>query len=156
MTQPDRFVMILWAAKFDELPASLFVALLRDAGVRVKLVGLTSGRAAGSHGLGLVPDLTIEEALPLCASASCVVIPCGPVALRRLSWDPRVRELLRMARANHALVVVSAGSDAVLVDTGLVPVSSGRLMTYHSDGDLFDFAGDLASLLSPASISSRR
>ncbi len=94
MAPRDPFVMVLWASKFDELTAAVFVALLRDAGVRVKLVGLAGGWAAGLRGLGLVPDLTLDEALPFGDAASCIVIPCRSLDVRRLARDPRVRELL--------------------------------------------------------------
>ncbi len=95
-----------------------------------------------------MPDLSIEQALPLGSVVSCIVIPSNSVEVRRLDRDPRVRELLRLAQANQALVVIGAGSAAVLADTGLIPLASAGLLTFLSSADLFTVADDLVSALS--------
>jgi putative intracellular protease/amidase len=143
----DRWVLVLWAPKFEEVAASVFVTTLRAAGIQVKLVGLASELASGSHGLGLMPDWSLEEALPRAGQAECVVIPCRSEVVRRLAQDPRVRELLWSVQAQHAPVVVSAGSAAVLGDLHLVPPPNGSLVTFSFEEDLPAFAQGLVGLL---------
>lgn len=151
MAKRDHWVLVLWAPKFEEVTASVFVTTLRAAGIPVKLVSLASELASGSHGLGLVPDWSLEEALPRIGQTECVVIPCRAEVVRRLAQDPRVRELLWSVQAQHAPVVVSAGSAAVLGDLHLVPPPNGSLVTFSFEEDLAAFAHALAgSLLAPA------
>ncbi len=148
MATRDGLVLVLWAPRFDELAATVFVTALREAGLKVKLVSLSRRFAGGSHGLGLVPDLSLEEVLPLAGAVTCIVLPCGAGDVRSLAADPRVRDLLWLARSQHAQVVVSAGSDAILTELDLVAPSNGSLVTYLLDKDLPLFATALAGTLS--------
>ncbi len=77
----DKIAFVLWADRFDETLAALFVAELRKAGLRVKLVSLVGQPSSGAYGLTLVPDLTLEQALPMAHQASCVVIPQAFLAM---------------------------------------------------------------------------
>lgn len=150
MATPDRFGVILWAPKFDEFLAVAFVVVLRAAGVRAKLVGLSIDWALGSHGLGLVPDLTIEQVLPPRNNISCIVIPCTSLHVRRLTRDPRVRELLVYAQINQILMSVSLGSDTILETMGLVDRNRSRLLIYTCDSTVLDSARDLVRTILPS------
>lgn len=103
----DKLAFVLWADRFDETIAALFVAELRKAGLRVKLVSLAGQPSSGAYGLTLVPDLTLEQALPLAQQASCVVIPCGDAGLKRLKSDPRLQEFLARTQDADAVYVVN-------------------------------------------------
>lgn len=103
----DKVVFVLWADRFDETLAALFVAEFRKAGLRVKLVSLAGHPSPGAYGVTLVPDLTLEQALPLARHASCVVIPCGASGLKKLKNDPRLQEFLADAREADALLIVN-------------------------------------------------
>ncbi len=65
MPRTQDYVFVLWGDRFEEVAATIFVAELRQAGLRVKVVSLTRRRVNGGHGLALLPDLTLEEALPV-------------------------------------------------------------------------------------------
>ena len=69
MRKLNDYVLVLWAERFDEAAATIFVTVLREAGLRVKVVGLTPPPVSGAHGLALVPDLSLDQALPLAALA---------------------------------------------------------------------------------------
>ncbi len=56
-------VFVLWATNFDEAAASVFVSELRDAGLRVQVVGLHGQQIAGARGLVLGADMWLDEAL---------------------------------------------------------------------------------------------
>ncbi len=90
----DKIAFVLWADRFDETLAALFVAELRQP-------------SSGAYGLTLVPDLTLEQALPMAHQASCVVIPCGDAGLKRLKNDPRLQAFLAMTCSAGATLVVN-------------------------------------------------
>ena len=91
-TRPTVFV--LWGTHFDEVIAVLAIIGLRQAGVRVKVVGLSGPYAKGAHGLGLQADWTLDEALAAADQAIGVVIPCTMHTFQGLMNDPRVAEFL--------------------------------------------------------------
>lgn len=109
MAEVQDHCFVLWADRFDEVVAVVFVAELRQAGLRVKLVGLPGPSFVGLHGLPLTPDLTLDEALALVERAACIVVPCDSPALLRLSNDPRLNELLEQVEARGGQLV--AGPD---------------------------------------------
>ncbi len=130
----DKLAFVLWADRFDETIAALFVAELRKAGLRVKLVSLAGQPSSGAYGLTLVPDLTLEQALPLAQQASCVVIPCGDAGLKRLKSDPRLQEfLVQTHEAGVPFVVNQAGvTDLARCNW---PFSSRPEPVVYSDGE---------------------
>lgn len=106
----DKIVFVLWADRFDETLAALFVAEMRKAGLRVKIVSLAVQPSSGAYGVALVPDLTLEQALPLARYASAVIIPCGTSGLSRLQNDPRMIEfLVQVAQSGAAFIICQSG-----------------------------------------------
>ena len=91
-------IFVLWGEHFDEAAAVIFITTLREAGLRVKIVGLSGSCVKGAHGLGLLADLTLDEALTLADQAICVVIPCTTQNFQRVKGDPRVGEFLERVR----------------------------------------------------------
>ena len=108
MTASHYAVLVLWGQGFDEIAASIFVAELRRLGIHVKLVGLKSRQSAGQHGLTLVPDLTLGQALRMGDRIHCIIVPAPLVALQQFSYDPRLAELLRPAQENPPFLVANA------------------------------------------------
>ncbi len=130
----DKTAFVLWADRFDETLAALFVAELRKAGLRVKLVSLAGQPSSGAYGLTLVPDLTLEQALPLAQNAGCVVIPCGASGLKRLKNDPRVQEFLSQTHKAHATFIVSQSGVADL-ESCVWSLQSGPDLVVYSGGE---------------------
>ncbi len=98
-------VLVLWGQGFNEIAASIFVAELRRLGNQVKLVSLKNQQSAGQHGLTLVPDLTLGQALRMGDRVHCIIVPAPLVALQQFSYDPRLAELLGRAGVNQSLLV---------------------------------------------------
>lgn len=149
MAKTGDYIFVLWGKGFEEVVAAIFVTRLREAGLRVKIVGLTPRRISGSHGLALVPDLTLDQALSLAAQVICLMIPYSAYGLKQLKHDPRVRDLFNQALANQARLVVAQLNETDLAGLGLLPAPAGaQLMTYlHNYIELIEFAGRLAELL---------
>lgn len=141
-------VLVLWTNFFDEMAATALATAFRKSGVRVKLVGLVHGGATGASGLTLVPDVTLEQAIATGDRATVVVIPGSMGAVRRLDNDPRVRELLSRAHANHAVFVTSVEAThelTALVRGQDVPLA---IEPYPADQGMIEFADRLAATLS--------
>ena len=132
---------VLWADRFDETAAVLFVAELRRVGLRVRLVGLPGPSFVGIHGLALTPDLTLDEALAQVDQLICLVAPCDEPALGRVANDPRLLELFDLAAAQEAAVVV--GSEAG------VALSGGRGVVYSQGQGIYRQVRRLARQLRP-------
>jgi len=140
-------VLVLWGDKFDEAPATIFVTALREAGLRVKVVGLTGRSITGAHGLALVPDLTLDQALALAGKAICVVIPYSSPGFKRFKNDPRILDLLHQARTNQAKFVVGSSNEVDITELGLWPASTEQVIIYPTGEELAEFAYELAGSL---------
>jgi hypothetical protein len=144
MSKSKSYTLVLWGEQFDEAAAAIFVTTLREAGLPVKVVGLTPRRLNGAHGLALVPDLTLSQALLLVDQTICVVIPQVTVNLKRLMNDPRLPELLRRTAVNQTSMIVCQGAEADLAEiVGLTE----HINIYPGRADLVDFATELATAL---------
>jgi len=129
MSQSDELIFVLWGSGFDEATATIFITELRRAGLHVKLVGLTQRRSNGAYGLALVPDLTLEQALPLAGRTTCMIIPYTSTGNKRLRNDPRLSEFFERAHTNQAkfvsgpldqadLAMFPADIDKAIIDLG--------------------------------------
>jgi hypothetical protein len=148
MLKFDDYVFVLWGNQFDEATATIFVTELREAGLRVKVVGLTPRQINGAHGLALVPDLTLDQALPLAPQAICVILPYASRGIKRLRNDPRIREFFHLAYAsNRAKFVVGQFNQAAIAKLGLFPVSADNVVVYPGSEDLVAFARQMAKSL---------
>lgn len=146
---PGReYIFVLWADNFEEVAATVFVSELREAGLRVKIVGLTGLRSRGAHGLVLVPDLTLDQALPLACQASCLVIPCLASNFKSLKNDPRLPKFFEQIQSVQARFVINDSFSAELFDltfrSGPAPE---RLLIYPDNQEMVSFARSLVGLL---------
>jgi hypothetical protein len=101
--------LVILADGFEETETIGLLSLLRQAGLHVKSVGLTSGLVSSAHGIWLKPDLTLTDVERLNGGMfiSLVILPAGSESLDRLETDPRVHKLLRRVVARHGQIVTS-------------------------------------------------
>ena len=101
--------LVIVAEGFDESETIPILSLLRQAGLCVKSVGLTSGLVGSAHGVWIMPDLTLAELEQLNStiSVSVIILPDGRQSLARLEADPRVHRLLRQVVAQRGRIVTS-------------------------------------------------
>jgi hypothetical protein len=153
MTPKDVTIFIFWLERFDETSAAIFITQLRRSGCRVKLVGIAGMQSKGEHGLALVPDLMIDQALALADRANCVVFPCSMTGLQRLQNDPRITDFLRRAERNHAqfLIGPTLRPKTQQSSSTVRPISPSILVAqvneYPDDEHLVRFARELAHSL---------
>lgn len=139
MTDAQPVVLTLWGQGFDEIVAATFVGELRRLGVRVKTVGLNMQQTMGRHGLALLPDLTLDQALSLVQQASCVIIPGTTAHLQRFGYDPRLAELLQRAAAANTLFVISQSPPPPGAPQRELPATLAGALTYLDDQNIGDF-----------------
>ena len=135
MSKPDECVFVLWGKGFHEATATIFVTELRRTGLRVKVVGLTQRRSSGAFGLALLPDVTLEQILPLAGRAICKVVPYTPSGNNRLRNDPRLSKLFEKVHANNGKFIVGQLDK---VDLDLFHVRIGRRPAERGHKHLFN------------------
>lgn len=111
MPKRDSCILVLWAAGFQEATATIFVTELRQAGLRVKVIGSTRQQIKGSHGLALVPDLTLAQAQPLLTQATHFIIPTTLVFIQHLQNDPCLTAFFEQVD-QHQIPVLIGGDEA--------------------------------------------
>ena len=141
MSASHSIILVLWGQGFDEIAASIFVAELRHLGKRVKLVGLNSQHIAGQHGVTLVPDLSLGQALQSANRIQCLIIPAPLAVLQQFSYDPRLAELLAIVARNQALTVVAAlASDhSPFQINNFSTFTPAELLAYPTNDELLPF-----------------
>jgi transcriptional regulator GlxA family with amidase domain len=140
------YIFVLWGDQFEALAATAFVTELREAGLKVKLVSFDRARITGNHGLTLVPDLTLEQILPLASKTISVIIPSGSLGAKLLENDPRLADFFRQAHSSGAQFVIGQASN--LTNMNFFPPSIDNITTYPDREDLIPFARQLATSLS--------
>lgn len=112
MSKGGRYIFVLWGDYFDEMAAVTFVSELRQAGLRVKVVGLTQRPISGANGLVLTPDLGLAQALPLAKQALGLIMPCPLNVVQQLWHDPRLADFIAQIRAEGGRLISGPGEGA--------------------------------------------
>ena len=141
------YVFILWGDKFEEAEAAIFATELRQTGLCVKLIGLAGQRSTGVHGLVLLSDLTLSEALPLAHKAICVVIPCNTATAKRIENDPRILDFFEQANLNRAQFVMKQFDKIAAPFAAKLSIPPQQIITYSEDDELTGFARHMAGML---------
>jgi hypothetical protein len=147
MSKSRDYVFVLWGDRFDEAVATILITELREAGLRVKVVGLTPRQIGGAHGLALVPDLTLDQALPLASQAICLIIPSTTPWSKQLNNDPRIRQFIEQASSSQTKFVVSMWEEPIQAGLALPTTVRENVMVYPETEDLVKFARQIAKLL---------
>jgi len=147
MLKTRDYVFVLWGDGFDETVATIFVTELREAGLLVKVVGLTPRQISGARGLALVPDLTLDQALPLAAQAIGLIIPAAAGQSQWLNNDPRLGQFFEQASSNQARFVMGSRPEIGQAELELPASVQGKVMVYPEAEGVMKFARELAGLL---------
>ncbi len=106
-TKNSSCAIVIIADGFEETDTIITLSLLRQAGLCVKSVGLTSGLIGSVCGVRLMPDLVLADLdhLNNGVHISVAILPEGRQSLLRLEADPRVHRLLRRVVAQRGQIV---------------------------------------------------
>jgi hypothetical protein len=105
-----RCALIIIADGFEETETIIWLSTLRQAGLCIKSVGLTSGLVSGAHGIWLRPDLGFADLDHWLKTTglSPIILPDGEQSLARLEADPRVHELLRQVVKQRGQIITGS------------------------------------------------
>jgi putative intracellular protease/amidase len=108
-SRQKKCALVVIADGFEETEATVFISLMRQAGLYVKSVGLTSGLISSARGVWLMPDLTLTDLDLLINSTpvSVIILPEGKQSLAKLEADPRLHRVLRQVVAQRGKIVTS-------------------------------------------------
>lgn len=164
-------VYLLLAEGFEEIEALAPVDILRRAGVDVKTVGITGKKVSGSHGISVEADIIPNEASD---SIDMLILPGGLPGTDNLDRSPDVSILLDRALNSGAYVAAICAAPKILGIRGLLEgkkavcypgyedqlfgaticndavVTDGKFITARGAGVAFDFAFELATLMTSA------
>ena len=117
-------VLVPLAEGFEEIEAVTVIDLLRRAGIAVSAASLGARRVAGSHGITIEADVTLEEARA--GDYDMIVLPGGMPGADHLRQDARVIDLLKEFAAQGRYTAAICAAPTVLAHAGLL---SGRAAT---------------------------
>lgn len=164
-----KTALVLFAEGSEELEAVTVINILRRAGVRVTLAGLTDGSLRGSRGVMIQPDTTLDAAMH--ADFDMIVLPGGQPGTNNLKADASVLKLLRRMAAEGKYVTAICAAPMILATAGLLTgkqatcyptsldsfpdvnlktaavVEDGMIITSRGPGTAMDFALLLAERL---------
>jgi hypothetical protein len=110
----------------EETEAINILCKLRQIGLCIKSVGLTSGLVDGAHGILLKPDLTLADPLNNQA-AKLVILTQGNRGVSQLETEPRLHQLLQHTLLEGGYVAVSREHQRILRATD---ISEAQLRAY--------------------------
>lgn len=151
---PQHCAFIVIANGFNETETIILLSMLRQARLCAKSVGLTNGLINGSHGILLMPDLTLTELEHSLAqlTISLLALPGEESSLARLELDPRVHQLVRRTLEQGG-IIATAGRGVQLLKTAAGPEfdveDSGQVVVWQALGSSMEaVARDLALKIS--------
>jgi hypothetical protein len=115
MEKSQGCVLVVLLESFNEVATTTLITTLREAGLQVKVVGMSARCVRGYHGLLIYPDLTLDEALPLATKTRGVVVPATHEILTLTQHEPRLGKLFQQAAQSNALFVSQASTIEKLV-----------------------------------------
>ena len=117
----------------EETEAIGILCRLRQTGLCIKSVGLTSGLVAGAHGILLKPDLTLADfessALDMRA-VKMVILTERNQGMVRLETEPRLHQLLLHTLMHGGYVAVDRDGQRIMK---AIDVSADQLKAYREN-----------------------
>ncbi|HFQ94596.1 MAG TPA: hypothetical protein ENK32_11335, partial [Anaerolineae bacterium] len=99
----NNHTAVFLAAGFEEEPVVSLLCQLRDAGLPVSLIGLSSQPLTGNYGVTLCPDEILTD-LPKDATFHLIVIPGNGRSVQSLLVSPHFHRLLKNTLAEDGCV----------------------------------------------------
>ena len=113
----QRRTIILIASGFDEDSTVICLKYLRQAGLPVKLVGLTAGSITGEHGLIVRPDCSLES-LDQEDKPYLIVVPGKVESTKSILADPRFHKMIQSLARQHGSLAIMRSAEAAFGQAG--------------------------------------
>lgn len=141
---PLSTVLVLCCFRCDEIAVVTFVSLLRQAGVRVKLVGLDGLACVGRSGIIVKSDRILDGAIQANERIAAIILPVELQLFQRFANDGRLIDLWQ--KANFPLTFAPERTlDLLLALLSTAPESSTPpSFSYGLQDDLTEVVAQLA------------
>lgn len=138
-------IFILLAPGFEESTVVFCLEQMREAGLSVSLVSLSTGLVSGLHGLVLRPDYSLDQLLP---GLSCrlVIVPGSRQCASSLLADPRVHHLLRNTLNGGGFIVSTTTATPLLKQTEISTLRPTHFIS-QEDIEIFELINQLTNLV---------
>ncbi|MCP4645732.1 MAG: DJ-1/PfpI family protein [bacterium] len=130
-------VLVPLAQGCEELEAITIVDLLKRGDVEVVTAGLDKQPVKAAHGVTIVPDMTLAEALQ--QDYDMVVLPGGLPGADNLNNDSRIHELLKTMAESGKFTCAICAAPIVLAKAGLL--AGKKVTSYPGFIDKMDLPG---------------
>lgn len=110
-------IYMLLGTGFEETEAVAPLDLMRRAGIKVATVGINGKVIAGSHGIPIEADITIDE-LDL-TTLDGIVLPGGLGGVASIRASQKAMDAVRFAWENGKLTAAICAGPTVLADLGI-------------------------------------
>jgi len=111
-------VAILLGKGFEEAEALVPADLLRRADIPVQLVGVDGVSVAGSHGITVTADCTLDQVVP--QQLELLFLPGGTGGVRSIQNSAPALELVRKAHAAGVKLAAICAGPTILASLGLL------------------------------------
>ncbi len=108
-------VLILTADGFDETGAVHCLVRMREAGLPVAVVGISSGNVTSSYGISVRADRSLDQVMADVKAPHLVVIPGGRRSALAMQLDPRVSRLLQKVVGHGGYLAMMWNAEEVLL-----------------------------------------
>jgi 4-methyl-5(b-hydroxyethyl)-thiazole monophosphate biosynthesis len=130
---PLKCALLIVANGFEEMEAVQTLCRLRQTGICVKSIGLTSGLVDGAHGIWLMPDLTLAdlEGSVNIQSIRMVILSQSDQGTSCLETEPRLHRLLQQTLAQGGHLAANQESERILRAADISQDRPGRNSPSH-------------------------
>lgn len=111
-------VYILLGEGFEEIEALAPADLLRRAGIRTALVGVSGQAVTGSHGISVTADLTLDQVRP--EELEMLVIPGGSKGVESLRRSRDALILISRAYETGRFLAAICAAPTILAELGFL------------------------------------
>lgn len=143
---PEPIIFVLWGEGFDAAAASIFVTLFRQQRLATKIVAVQGNRLLGAYGIGLMPDLTLGEAIDFDAKARMYILPCSASRLARVENDPRIYTFFQSKSTSVTAFIVPTDDLLQLPSLKGLDVSNQNALIYRDWSNLADMTNSIIAL----------
>ena len=140
-------ILILLATGFEETPVVYCVDHMREAGLPISLVGLSTGLIKGLHGLMVRPDISLDQ-IPPGTIYQGVIVPGGQQCVSSLLTDPRVHQIFEATLQNDGFIAAMATAASQLLAQSSIPeLGVMSCFVEQADMEISEFTEHLINLL---------
>lgn len=131
-----KTAVVILADGFEEIEAVTPIDLLRRAGVRVVVAGLSGTQITGAHGVVFGCDVALDQVVP---GWDALILPGGTPGAKNLSESSLVKQCIdQTLSAGHWLAAICAAPAVVLGTHGYL---KGRTFTGYPGTEKDGFGG---------------